>query len=97
MGFGERLKRAREWAGLSQAELARRAGLSVRNVQNWEQGHREPMASHLPALAAALGVGVEALLFDGARVELLAAPPEGKPAAKPRGRKTPGRKKGGDR
>ncbi len=36
------LVRAREKAGLSQAEFAELLGVSVRTLQDWEQGRREP-------------------------------------------------------
>jgi transcriptional regulator with XRE-family HTH domain len=62
MGFGTMLKATREKAGLSQAALAERAGMSVRNIQNWEQGHRTPRAQVLLRLARAVGVPVEQLL-----------------------------------
>lgn len=62
MAFGEVLQRFRQEAELSQAGLARKAGISVRSVQNWEQGHREPSASAIMDLAKALGVSAEALL-----------------------------------
>ena len=62
MRFGATLQRLRRGADLSQAALAERSGLSLRNVQNWEQGHRVPRAPALLALAKALGVSVETLL-----------------------------------
>jgi putative transcriptional regulator len=37
--------RARERSGLSQAEFARLLGVSVRTLQEWEQGRREPSAA----------------------------------------------------
>lgn len=37
--------RAREKSGLSQAEFARLLGVSVRTIQDWEQGRREPSAA----------------------------------------------------
>lgn len=37
--------RAREKSGLSQAEFARLLGVSVRTIQDWEQGRREPNAA----------------------------------------------------
>ncbi len=37
--------RAREKSGLSQAEFARLLGVSIRTIQDWEQGRREPNAA----------------------------------------------------
>jgi putative transcriptional regulator len=37
--------RAREKSGLSQAKFAELLGVSVRTVQDWEQGRREPNAA----------------------------------------------------
>jgi transcriptional regulator with XRE-family HTH domain len=62
MTFGENLQRLRNKAGLSQAGLADRSGISVNTIQNWEIGRHQPRLEALPKLAAALGVGVEALL-----------------------------------
>lgn len=52
--FATRLKRLRERAGYSQAELARRAGLAQSTVLRYEAGEREPLLSQLRALATAL-------------------------------------------
>lgn len=41
MNKGEALKRCREAKGWSQAELAKRAGISKRVLQNLEQGVRD--------------------------------------------------------
>ncbi len=64
MGFASVLKNLREKAGLSQSELAERIGLSVRSIQNWEQGHRMPRAGVLLSLARGIGVPVENLLAE---------------------------------
>ncbi len=64
MGFGQMIKRLREQAGLSQTALAKKAGLSVRSIQNWEQGHRVPRAQVVLTLARAIGVPVEQLLSE---------------------------------
>lgn len=37
--------RARERSGLSQAEFAQLLGVSIRTIQDWEQGRREPNAA----------------------------------------------------
>ena len=78
MRFGTMLKAMREKAGLSQAALAERAGLSVRNIQNWEQGHRIPRAQVLLRLARAVGVPVEQLLSGIGGTESLSAPAKGR-------------------
>jgi transcriptional regulator with XRE-family HTH domain len=36
MSFGAHLRRLREQAGLSRAELARRAGIPLSTLRNWE-------------------------------------------------------------
>jgi transcriptional regulator with XRE-family HTH domain len=78
----------REKVGLSQMELARRARLSLRSIQNWEQGHRLPRAQALLALARGVGVSVEKLLAGIAADRPSGAePPAAKPARKPKGRR----------
>ena len=68
--FGVRLRRAREAAGLSQEELAERAGLSPNTVGGLERGeHRRPYPATIRALADALG------LTDAERAALIAAMP----------------------
>jgi len=62
MTFAEKLQQLRDQARLSQAALALKTGLSLRSIQNWEQGYRCPRAQALLALARALGVPVETLI-----------------------------------
>lgn len=62
MEFGKMLRELRRKAGLSQSELAQRAKLPLRSIQNWEIEHRVPKASALLALADALGADVGELL-----------------------------------
>ena len=74
--FAGRLKGLREAAGLTQGQLAERAGLNQFGVAKLEQGVREPTWATVQALAAALGVSVEAF----------AVPPEQEAPPRPRGR-----------
>ncbi len=52
--IGERIKQARKAQGLSQADLARRLGVSQPAVANWESGVHDPRRLMLAALAEAL-------------------------------------------
>lgn len=63
MMFRDVLRHRREAAGLTQEALAQRAGMSVGNVRNYEQGLRLPSFPAVVKLAAALGVTCEA--FSG--------------------------------
>ncbi|MEM1344039.1 MAG: helix-turn-helix transcriptional regulator [Pseudomonadota bacterium] len=56
--FGDRLALAREGLGLSQAQLARRLGLRVQTVRNWEGDRSEPRANKLQMLAGFLNVSM---------------------------------------
>ena len=60
--FGARLQAARHRATYSQAELAARAGLSLRSLQGWEQGRREPAVGSAARLAAALKISLDDLV-----------------------------------
>ncbi len=55
--FGARLRRAREAAGLTQEDLADRAGLSLTTIVALERGeHRSPRQATISALVDALGL-----------------------------------------
>lgn len=56
--FGDRLALAREAQGLSQQQLARRLGLRVETVRNWEADRSEPRANKLQMLAGFLNVSM---------------------------------------
>jgi transcriptional regulator with XRE-family HTH domain len=60
--MGDRLRELREKAGLSQAEVAERAGVPLGTLRGWEYGRREPLLSAAGQLAVALGVEVGELL-----------------------------------
>ena len=62
MTFSEELKRLRESAGITQEVLAQRAGTSVGNVRNYEQGIRLPTFPLVVKLSKALGVSCTAFV-----------------------------------
>jgi transcriptional regulator with XRE-family HTH domain len=59
MSFGGHIRKLREGAGLSRAELARKAAVPASTLRNWEGGRGFPGLPVLLRLAAALGVTVE--------------------------------------
>jgi transcriptional regulator with XRE-family HTH domain len=81
----------REQAGLTQQELAGRAGLSKAGVADLEQGRREPSI----ALAEALGAEVTAFLEEPAKRSQTGRgrPPKraGEPAERPAPKRARGR------
>ncbi len=64
--FGERVRKLRTAAGLSQEQLAERAGLHWTYISGIERGRRNPGLNNLGRLATALGVSLPGLL-DGVR------------------------------
>ena len=65
MNIGDRIRIARKAAGLSQEEVARRAGLSLKGMGEIERGDIEdPHISSLAKIARALSVPVEALIKE---------------------------------
>ena len=65
MGFKERLKDKRLEAGLTQAELAKKASVTTRTIQNYEMGTRRPSNMKVVGdLATALGTTVDYLMTN---------------------------------
>lgn len=60
--FHKRLKAARDLRGLSQVQLATKAGLPPASVSHFESGPRKPSFANLKALAEALNVTTDYLL-----------------------------------
>lgn len=52
MSVADRIVRERKRLGLSQAEFARQAGVSISSQKRYEKGEREPDASYLEAIEA---------------------------------------------
>ena len=60
--FPERLRRAREYRGLTQGQLAEKAGLQPSAVSHFETGARKPSFDNLRLLADTLDVTTDYLL-----------------------------------
>lgn len=66
MAFSEKLKEKRAAAGITQTELAKRAGVTARTIQNYELGTRKPgNMVVVQRIADALGTTTEYLLSSG--------------------------------
>ncbi|MGP3698630.1 helix-turn-helix domain-containing protein [Rhodobacter sp. NSM] len=60
--FGDRLAGARDAAGLTQEEMARRLGVRLKTLQSWEDDLAEPRANRLQMMAGMLNVSLRWLL-----------------------------------
>ncbi|TLP57545.1 helix-turn-helix transcriptional regulator [Parasedimentitalea maritima] len=60
--FGDRVAGAREVAGMSQAQLARRLGIKKSTLLGWEQDLSEPRANKLSMMAGVLNVSIKWLI-----------------------------------
>jgi transcriptional regulator with XRE-family HTH domain len=60
--FGMNLRRLRKRAGLTQMELANRAGMDMAEISKLELGKRDPRLSTVVRMAIALDVAVERLI-----------------------------------
>ena len=60
--FGDRLAAAREQAAMSQSDMAKRLGVKVSTLRNWEHDLSEPRANRLSMMAGLLNVSIMWLL-----------------------------------
>lgn len=60
--FGDRVTGAREAAGMTQKQLAKRLGVKLATLQGWENDLSEPRANKLQMLAGLLNVSLTWLL-----------------------------------
>lgn len=63
--FGEHLKSLLEEKGMTQAELARRTGLTEPAVSRYIKGDRTPRIPQAYRIACAIGVDMNTLIFMG--------------------------------
>ena len=64
MDFSERVRSLRERAGLTQAEIAQKLGLTSRAVGAWENGRARPRLDKMSQLAELLNVTVSELMGE---------------------------------
>lgn len=64
MTTGQRIRAARKKAGMTQAELAKRLGISYVGISQWENDIRNPKYETLLRIAKALNVEVDTLYTD---------------------------------
>ncbi len=71
MNPGQRIRQAREKAGLSQTQLANLVGVTQGAVYQWEIDATRPKSSSLGRLAAVLGIDLNSLVawFDGTKLK----------------------------
>ncbi|MBL8193114.1 MAG: helix-turn-helix transcriptional regulator [Blastocatellia bacterium] len=62
--FGQRLAEARRAKGMTQEELAKKAGVHVSHVRRTETGVVQPSVEIVKRLAEALDVSTDLLIFD---------------------------------
>lgn len=70
--LGDRLARAREFAGMNQSQLARRLGVKLATIRNWESDRSEPRSNRMQMLSGLLNVSIIWLISgegDGAPEE----------------------------
>ncbi|MFW5652538.1 MAG: helix-turn-helix domain-containing protein [Planctomycetota bacterium] len=59
----DRLRQAREAAGLSQSEVAERLAVSQAAISRWESGRKSPSLSRVQQLAELYRVSLDWLVF----------------------------------
>lgn len=70
MKTGDALKNARVGAGMTQAELARRLGVTPQTVSQYERGRINPKFETLKRIADAMDVSVDSLLDESMRAQI---------------------------
>lgn len=67
MTIGERIRKARKFAGMTQEELADRIGVARISVTRWEKGYRNINLNQIKKIAEAIDVPFETLILDDER------------------------------
>lgn len=75
--MGRRIRRKRQEQGLTQAQFAKKIGVSTSFYGHIERGSRTPSIDTLVIIANALNVGLDALLRDSLKVPIRLDPSGG--------------------
>ena len=70
MTFGEKLKKARKTAGMTQEELAIQLSVSRQAITKWESGKGLPDIENLKILSKTLDISIDYLLDDETRFDM---------------------------
>ena len=71
LDLGKTIQSLREQSGMSQKELAKRAGVSTGAIGNYEAGLRRPKFETIEALADIFNVPIELLIGDESAARIL--------------------------
>lgn len=64
MAFANNLRRFREQSGMTQPDLAKKLGVTVQAISNWEAGRAQPSVKNSKVIAEVFGVPVDALISE---------------------------------
>jgi len=70
MSIHQNIQKSREIKGLRQEEVAELAKIPLSTYKNYEQGKQLPPADRLKAIALALGVSTDSLVFEEKEIEV---------------------------
>jgi transcriptional regulator with XRE-family HTH domain len=69
MSLAERIKKWREWAGLTPTMLADECHVTTTAVYHWELGNTEPTHGNVERIAKAVGVSIPMFWSDVPRLK----------------------------
>jgi transcriptional regulator with XRE-family HTH domain len=82
----EQCRAARAWLNWTQQELARRAGVGLSTVRDFEKGERTPIPNNLAAIQRAIeGAGIRLVFRDDGEAAGIEVSDPGKTAQRRRG------------
>jgi transcriptional regulator with XRE-family HTH domain len=64
MPFAEKLSKIRKGKGLTQQEMAQKAGVGIAQIRRYEKGKSSPTLEVIKNIAKTLGVSADELIFD---------------------------------